>query len=233
MLSAPGSGSSHFSSDPLRRSSSHSFAALDTSNPYNVHSSNPPYRHTVYGTEPSASAPSSAPSSPLLEQQAFSRAPSYASTPASSLSLDTRVDSDEAEVEDIPLPAFEEKKQHDPLWERVKGPEAYIDEDSSARQIDLQRVRSSELSQTVNDDQAVEDEPTRHVDYLSHQWKEEDIWSSWRYIAARRKLYSNSLRLENASWRTWTKVKYDLQTVSPETLNWYALAHSFSSPDYH
>ncbi|KAI5789134.1 hypothetical protein EDC01DRAFT_616914 [Geopyxis carbonaria] len=71
-----------------------------------------------------------------------------------------------------------------------------------------------------SDDSVVREEPSRHVDYLSHDWKEEDIWASWRYMVTKRKVYSNSARLENASWRTWTKKKYNLKTVSPEKLNW-------------
>ncbi|KAJ5622797.1 hypothetical protein N7490_011402 [Penicillium lividum] len=71
------------------------------------------------------------------------------------------------------------------------------------------------------DDSSVEDEPSRHVDYLSHDWREEDIWSSWRYVAARKNDYSNGARLENASWRTWAKAKNNLGTISPETLHWY------------
>src|SRR5690606_549816 len=48
--------------------------------------------------------------------------------------------------------------------------------------------------------------------------------SSWRYIVAHRKDHVNAARLENASWRTWIKAKNNLQTVSPETLNWYVNA---------
>lgn len=70
------------------------------------------------------------------------------------------------------------------------------------------------------DDSSIEDEPSRHVDYLSHDWKEEDIWSSWRYVTSRKNNYSNGLRLENASWRTWAKAKHNLKTISPESLNW-------------
>lgn len=76
------------------------------------------------------------------------------------------------------------------------------------------------LLRTSSDDASIESEPERHVDYLSHDWREEDIWSSWRYVVARRDRYSNGVRLENASWRTWAKSKYGLRTVSPETLNW-------------
>ncbi|KAJ5162476.1 hypothetical protein N7492_007868 [Penicillium capsulatum] len=70
------------------------------------------------------------------------------------------------------------------------------------------------------DDSSVEEEPSRHVDYLSHEWREEDIWASWRYVTTRKKDYSNGVRLENASWRTWAKAKHHLGTISPETLNW-------------
>jgi hypothetical protein len=58
------------------------------------------------------------------------------------------------------------------------------------------------------------------VDYLSHEWKEEDIWLSWSYVVHRRGGLSNATRLENASWRSWVKAKNQLKTVSPETLNW-------------
>ncbi|CAH0016924.1 unnamed protein product [Clonostachys rhizophaga] len=77
-----------------------------------------------------------------------------------------------------------------------------------------------EVTVHAEDDTTVSSRPSRHVDYLSHDWKEEDIWSSWRYIVTRRGEFEHSGRLENASWRTWMKVKYKLKTVSPETLNW-------------
>lgn len=220
VLSAPGNGGSHFVPGHIHRSSSHSLIALNSSNPYLHSTSKPSFRHSGYGIEPSASAPSSAPSSPQFEHRAFSRPSSYASTPASSLSLDTRADLDEVE-EDIQFPSFEGAKEEDFHVEAEEEPEPYIEEEVPVRHAELHRTRSSEWPHTVRDDQDVEDQPTRHVDYLSHEWKEEDIWSSWRYIVARRNIYNNSVRLENASWRTWTKAKYNLKTVSPEALNWY------------
>lgn len=63
-------------------------------------------------------------------------------------------------------------------------------------------------------------EPSRYVDYLSHNWREEDIWSTWRYIVSKRKHYGERSREENASWRMWAKQKYKLRTVPPDTLNW-------------
>jgi hypothetical protein len=72
----------------------------------------------------------------------------------------------------------------------------------------------------AGDDYAVQSRPSRHVDYLSHNWKEEDIWLSWKLIVSKRKACDNSARLENASWRVWTKLKNKLKTVPPETLNW-------------
>ncbi|KAK3066924.1 protein phosphatase regulator, partial [Teratosphaeriaceae sp. CCFEE 6253] len=73
---------------------------------------------------------------------------------------------------------------------------------------------------TVSDDTALKQEPSQHVDYLSHNWREEDIWSSWRHIVSQRRVYGQKSRLENASWRTWAQAKYRLRTISPETLNW-------------
>ena len=70
------------------------------------------------------------------------------------------------------------------------------------------------------DDSAARQEPSRHVDYLSHEWREEDIWASWKHIVSKRKVYGERSRLENASWRTWAKSKYRLRTVTPEKLNW-------------
>ncbi|KAL2258300.1 hypothetical protein VTK26DRAFT_8436 [Humicola hyalothermophila] len=82
------------------------------------------------------------------------------------------------------------------------------------------RPGSPDLNERAEDDIAIRAQPSRHVDYLSHNWREEDIWSSWKHIVARRGDYSNAARLENASWRTWMKAKNNLSTVSPETLNW-------------
>jgi hypothetical protein len=78
----------------------------------------------------------------------------------------------------------------------------------------------------AKDDTAVRIRPWRNVDYLSHSWKEEDIWSSWKYIVSERKAYDDGARLENASWRTWAKSKDKLNIVSPESLNWYVLIYS-------
>lgn len=77
-----------------------------------------------------------------------------------------------------------------------------------------------DLPTKVSDDHAVQVEPTQHVDYLSHEWREEDIWASWSYVVKRRKDIANCTRLENASWRQWMKTKRSLKTVSPESLNW-------------
>ncbi|KAG8823072.1 hypothetical protein FRC19_004662 [Serendipita sp. 401] len=58
------------------------------------------------------------------------------------------------------------------------------------------------------------------VDYLSHQWAEEDVWRSWRSMTRAKYEIANGMRLENASWRTWWKQRNKLKTISPETLNW-------------
>ncbi|WEW58554.1 protein phosphatase regulator [Emydomyces testavorans] len=70
------------------------------------------------------------------------------------------------------------------------------------------------------DDSCIERAPTRQVDYLTHSWKQEEIWRSWRYITRNQDSYRNGDRLENAVWRSWLKTKYRLKTVTPESLNW-------------
>ena len=73
---------------------------------------------------------------------------------------------------------------------------------------------------TVPDDSSLSTLPRAQVDYLSHDWQEEDVWRSWRNMTRQKNEITNGMRLENASWRTWWKQRNKLKTVSPETLNW-------------
>ena len=77
------------------------------------------------------------------------------------------------------------------------------------------------VTNPVPDDTAFETLPDGQVDYLSHNWKEEDVWRSWRSMTRQKNAIANGMRLENASWRTWWKQRNKLKTISPETLNWY------------
>ncbi|KIK56347.1 hypothetical protein GYMLUDRAFT_47117 [Collybiopsis luxurians FD-317 M1] len=73
----------------------------------------------------------------------------------------------------------------------------------------------------VPDDSALTTtQPRGQVDYLSHEWEEEDVWRSWRNMTRQKNEIANGVRLENASWRTWWKQRNKLKTISPETLNW-------------
>ena len=219
-------GMSYFGGSSLQRSSSHSSLLLQNPSYQGCPGSlDAGYPHTSYDSRPSNSLPSSAPSSPLYSQPQFSNQPSYTSTPSSSLSLD---DHCPLIHEDISFPSYgndelpDSSEQTCPPTSPEETPipiETYVDSESSPlTSSNVQRVGPL---QRAGDDMEIKPEPTRHVDYLSHNWKEEDVWSSWRYVVSRRKHFSNSSRLENASWRTWTKAKYQLRTVSPETLNWY------------
>ncbi|KAF7798740.1 hypothetical protein EIP86_009965 [Pleurotus ostreatoroseus] len=76
------------------------------------------------------------------------------------------------------------------------------------------------VTNTVPDDTAYETQPEGQVDYLSHNWREEDVWRSWRSMTRQKNAIVNGMRLENASWRTWWKQRNKLKTISPETLNW-------------
>ncbi|KAL6898785.1 HET domain-containing protein [Trichoderma evansii] len=44
--------------------------------------------------------------------------------------------------------------------------------------------------------------------------------SSWRYMTSKRIQFTNSARLENASWRAWIKLKNHLRTITPKELKW-------------
>lgn len=108
--------------------------------------------------------------------------------------------------------------------EEEEGEEDYDElEDDVVDSGSLKSASASTVFSNISDDIWTErgPAPSRQVDYLSHDWQEPDIWSSWRYIRKEKAGYpQNAARLENASWRTWAKSKYKLKTISPETLNW-------------
>ena len=70
------------------------------------------------------------------------------------------------------------------------------------------------------DDIALRIPTSRNIDYLSHVWEEDEIFSSWRHLMSERGAHCDSMRLENACWRSWAKLKNSLKTTSPESLNW-------------
>lgn len=195
-----------------------------------------------------ASLPSSAPSSPRFNHPEFSNLPSFTSTPSSSFSLDESFsvegnsdddndddhdDGDDDDDDEIKFPSFDNEPTYQAMRKSKLDLEPYKSPDLISSDTITPSASESSVTTpfahdfhdpqiTAGDDTAVKREPTKQVDYFSHNWKEEDIWSSWRYVVAKRKTFSNSLRLENASWRAWTKNKYRLKTVSPDSVDWYA-----------
>ena len=215
VLSTPRDGASYFSSSSLRHSSPH---RIPSSNPY-IQSPpiKPPFHHFEYSYETldSTSTPSAVPSPPQLAHTTFLGRTSYTSALARSLSLDSRENDG-----GIDFPSLQKSGSLYQL-EEVAEPVPKADEhDTKPTTTAIPGDEASQSGTKPKDDQAIEREPARHADYLAHEWKLEDIWSSWRYVVARRKAYSNSVRLENASWRMWAKAKDDLRTVSPESINW-------------
>ncbi|MCJ1315491.1 hypothetical protein MMC15_000811 [Xylographa vitiligo] len=213
-----------FGSSPLRRSTSQTSFLHQSSYPRstsNVRSAS--YGHVGYDVRLPVSVPSSAPSSPRTQQPDFSNQPSYTSTPSSSLSLDESCDLENHD--DIRFPSYDDSSSRSDDLERPPSPETDYTEDPDLQTPNgttsaVSNIDAYDIPHTAGDDSAIKVEPSRHVDYLSHTWREEDIWSSWRHIVAKRGVYSNSSRLENASWRTWTKSKNRLKTISPDSLNW-------------
>ncbi|KAF2210854.1 hypothetical protein CERZMDRAFT_121680 [Cercospora zeae-maydis SCOH1-5] len=147
---------------------------------------------------------------------ARSRATSDGSVASSS---NSSVASDVSEDTDITFPNYDGDCA--PAGHSIGRSDRCSDEPGESPATDPTFSDSPIATATVVDDTAVRHDPSRQVDFLSHDWREEDIWSSWRHIVSQRKtLYGERSRLENASWRTWAKTKFDLRTVSPETLNW-------------
>ncbi|KAI0164858.1 protein phosphatase type 1 complex subunit Hex2/Reg1 [Xylariaceae sp. FL1272] len=179
------------------------------------------------------SNPSSAPSSPDATSESVN--PPYTSTPVTNLSLDGQCEDDAddqsqdalllSEYGDNPyfmsLDELEDLEDLEPPPSPRTGDSYTVSPtDQATSSSGTSRPGSPVAVEQPQDDTAVKQHPTQHVDYLSHDWQEEDIWSSWRYIISKRREYANAPRLENASWRTWMKSKYNLKTISPETLNW-------------
>jgi hypothetical protein len=218
----------YFSSSTLRRTHSGKFAPTHSSS-YSKLPSKPQYPTGYNGLiSPSHSPHSSNPSSPRT-LHADSTAPSFNSTPASSLSLDNCDSEDNGDQ--IVFPSYDDvgyygqsEDLEPPASPRDTGDSYTVSPTSNSTSTNISRADSPEPVEHAEDDTAVRTQPSRHVDYLSHNWKEEDIWLSWKHIVSKRGAYNNSARLENASWRTWTKSKNKLKTVSPETLNWYVLS---------
>jgi hypothetical protein len=158
-----------------------------------------------YPSPITCSAASSSPSSPNLAPNAPLTFPP---TPAGSISSNDPGDQDE-----LLLPLYDSAFFSEESNEKSNASPDLPGNSSADSTFSTPQISAA-------DDSLVDEEPSRHVDYLSHEWKEEDIWASWRYVVAHREVYENSVRLENASWRTWTKLRHNLGTISPDSLNW-------------
>lgn len=72
----------------------------------------------------------------------------------------------------------------------------------------------------TEDDMEMRKIPSRQVDYLSHDWEAEDLWSSWRYVVSKRRTYGETSRLENALWRSWAQIDHKVGLCLPDSINW-------------
>ena len=174
------------------------------------------HRESIPATSSPISTPNASPQTSTFD---FSESSSFNSTPISSgLLLEDKLGADD----DIAFPNYDSlnlsRRDSDYESSHRSVDEDHVPEISTTT--DTTQSDSPLLTPTPADDTAIREEPSRHVDYLSHDWREEDIWASWRHIVSQRKVYGQKSRLENASWRTWAKSKYQLRTVAPERLNW-------------
>lgn len=174
-----------------------------------------------HSEDTSSSSHSSDTSSPPQNAADYCIRSSLLSTPPSSISLDKVAE------DDLYFPSYNDNDYDRSIKLAQPPPGSPTIEDHYDASVSTTESNAGTESSVdsvslppVSDDTAVRREPSRQVDYLSHDWREEDIWSSWRHIVSRRNVYGERSRLENASWRSWAKSKYRLKTVSPQTLNW-------------
>ncbi|KAK5722932.1 protein phosphatase regulator [Elasticomyces elasticus] len=215
VLTAPRTpdGQAFYQSSGLRRAHASS-NSLYIGSPALSSSSNSSYIESALHQEKAQSPPSlSIPSPPKLSSPDLSSSSSKSGTIPiiGGTSLESKVANDD----DISFPDYG----------RFYEDSSYAESQSSEEPVGSTTTETTASDSplptpTVSDDTALRQEPKEHVDYLSHDWREEDIWSSWRHIVSQRRVYGQRSRLENASWRTWAKSKYHLRTISPETLNW-------------
>ncbi|KAF3769072.1 hypothetical protein M406DRAFT_250582 [Cryphonectria parasitica EP155] len=223
--------SSYYAPSGLRRSQSQ--VKFSTRQSGGFHTSASASRiHDLYQSPPvktilADSNTSTAPSSPRTIQVSTADL-SCSSTPASNLSLSTESDPCDDPIlralddDDIVFPEYNDDFGTNSPEELEPPPSPRAANSGNETSTTASVPHTPDLWDNVPaaDDTAVGDQPTRHVDYLSHDWRMEDIWSSWKHIVSNRDSFNNAARLENASWRTWMKAKNHLKTISPETLNW-------------
>jgi hypothetical protein len=154
---------------------------------------------------------------PQLSCSSTSHQGSYNSNPTISLSLHIRYDT--GEDGDLGFPSYEASGLP---TKQAQITQTSPKQDDHPTQLAAPVIETAtHLYKTPRDDQDLLPEPTSHVDYLSHEWNEEDIWLSWSYVIHRRETLANHVRLENALWRSWMKNKNHLTTMPPEALNWF------------
>lgn len=189
-LRTPFPKASHFSSGAIHSLSRKERLILDrkAGNPRQPQSSDRSFPDSISST---------ALPSPQLSYSSSSCQVSYSSTLASSLSMDSRDLWDEDGG--MAFPSYEASGlSFVPVQISQPSPK----QDDHQTQLNPAVEASTFLRKTTHDDQAIQSEPTSLVDYLSNEWKEEDIWLSWSYVAHRRRNIACSVRLENALWRS-------------------------------
>ncbi|KAH8772302.1 hypothetical protein BGZ57DRAFT_984338, partial [Hyaloscypha finlandica] len=152
-----------------------------------------------------------------------SSTPSLNCTLASSLPPDSDSEDDE---EQLALPSYNEmggSSRVEELGSHRTQNSGELSSTPGGASINVSRQYSLGPVKRAEDDNTLCTQPSIQVDYLSHTWREEDVWSSWKHVVLKKGVYSNSTRLENASWRAWAKLKNKSKTISAKTLNWQAL----------
>ncbi|KAL2060215.1 hypothetical protein VTL71DRAFT_9610 [Oculimacula yallundae] len=123
-----------------------------------------------------------------------------------------------------------------PIVENHNAPDAPATLQSAAIKINTRfnPIERATVTET-RDCESLDVQPFGNVNYLLHQWQEEEVSASWKHVVSKRKTWTEDVssldhsswkrhnvvkRLENVSWRSWSKLRFGLRTVSPTTINW-------------
>ncbi|PVH70677.1 hypothetical protein DL98DRAFT_521495, partial [Cadophora sp. DSE1049] len=124
------------------------------------------------------------PSTTLLLQHSYSQFAEIAGRPSLQL-LNAESDKERETSAELPPGGrdghYEQIGDLEPLARQRANEDRAV---SQAPNIDRGSYPTPGHVEYAQDDNLIRVQPSVYVDYLSHDWKEEDIWTSWKYVVS-------------------------------------------------
>jgi hypothetical protein len=90
-----------------------------------------------------------------------------------------------------------------------------VSQASNSISINDQTPGSVVSAEHAEDDTMAQVRPSRYVGYLFHDWKEEDVWSSWKHIVSKGELYDHSAKTGERSLASLDEVEVSVKDRAP------------------